>query len=67
MEIFRDPGHGVQPRLEVPQQPWVHAMWQQSRNFVEAVAGKRPTLCTAEDALEDLKLARDYIRIKLNR
>ncbi len=63
VEIFRDPGKGVQPRSEVPQLPWVHAMWQQSRNFVEAVAGRRQTMCAAEDALEDIRLARAYIRL----
>jgi hypothetical protein len=46
-----------------PQMPWVHAMWQQARNFVAAVQGKGPTFCTAVDALEDIKLAREYIRI----
>ncbi len=63
VEIFRDPGNGVQPRTEVPQLPWVHAMWRQARNFVDAVAGRRPTMCTAGDALEDLRLAREYIRL----
>jgi len=63
VEIFRDPGNGAQPRTEIPQLPWVHAMWQQARNFVEAVAGRGPTMCTAEDALADIRLAREYIRI----
>jgi hypothetical protein len=63
VEIFRDPGNGVQPKTEIPQLPWVHAMWQQAQNFVDAIAGKRPTMCTAVDALEDIKLAREYIRI----
>ncbi len=63
VEIYRDPGKGVQPKAEIPQLPWVHAMWQQARNFVDAVAGKRPTMCTAEDALEDIRLAREYIRL----
>ena len=61
--VFRDPGKGVQPKTEIPQLPWVHAMWQQARNFVDAVAGKRPTMCTAGDALEDIRLAREYIRM----
>ena len=63
VEIMRDPGKGAQPKIEIPQLPWVHAMWQQAQNFVDAVAGKRSTLCTAEDALEDIRLAREYIRI----
>ncbi|MBU4366561.1 MAG: Gfo/Idh/MocA family oxidoreductase [Verrucomicrobia bacterium] len=63
VEMFRDPGDGAQPKTEIPQLPWVHAMWQQARNFVAAIQGKGPIICTAEDALEDIKLAREYIRI----
>jgi predicted dehydrogenase len=64
VEIFRDPGKGVTPRTEIPQLPWVHAMWQQARNFVAALRGERPPMCTAEDALADIQLARAYIRLK---
>jgi len=64
VEIFRDPDNGAQPVTEVPQLPWVHAMWQQARNFVDAVAGKRSTLCDADEALADIRLARDYIKLK---
>lgn len=63
VEVYRDPGGGVAPRREEPQLPWVHAMWQQARNFVDAVAGRRAPMCGAADALEDIKLARDYIRL----
>ena len=63
VELFRDPGKGAQPRTEIPQFPWIHAMWQQARNFVAAIQDKGPIMCTAEDALEDIKLAREYIRI----
>jgi len=47
----------------VPQMPWVGAMWQQARNFVAALQGSQPPMCTAEDALEDLRLARAYIHL----
>jgi predicted dehydrogenase len=67
VEIFRDPGGGARPRTEIPQLPWVHAMWQQARNFVAAVAGKQPPMCTAQEALADLRLARDYIRLHRGR
>lgn len=63
VEIFRDAG-GLTPRTETPQFPWVHAMWQQAHNFVAAVAGQRPTMCTAEEALADIQFAREYIRLK---
>lgn len=67
VEIFRDPDKETTPRTETPQMPWVHAMWQQAANFVAAVAGERPTLCAAEEALADIQLAREYIRLKLGR
>lgn len=63
VEIMRDPGNGVQPRIEIPQLPWVHAMWQQAQNFVDAVAGLRPPISNAADALADIQLAREYIRL----
>lgn len=63
LEIFRDPGNGVTPKTEIPQLPWAGAMLQQARNYVAALQGKQPTMCTAADALEDIKLAREYIRI----
>jgi predicted dehydrogenase len=67
VEIFRDPNKETTPKTEIPQLPWVHAMWQQATNFVDALAGKRPTMCSAEDALADIQLAREYIRLKLGK
>jgi predicted dehydrogenase len=63
VEIFRDPGSGATPQTTIPQLPWVHAMRQQAVNFLAAVRGERPPLCDSVEALEDLKLARDYIRL----
>ena len=64
LEIFRDGGNGSVPRTEEWQMPWVGAMWQQARNFVAALQGERDiACCSATDALEDLKFAREYIRI----
>jgi predicted dehydrogenase len=63
LEIFRDPGNGVTPTTTIPQMPWAGAMLQQARNFVAVLQGKRPPTCTAEDALEDIRLAREYIRV----
>ena len=65
VEIMRDPGNGAQPTTESPHLPWVHAMWQQAQHFVDAVAGHRAPVCTAEEALADIVLARDYIRLHL--
>lgn len=63
VEIMKDPGNGVTPTTCAPHLPWVHAMRQQAMNFVAAVRGDRPPMCTADDALKDLLVARDYIRL----
>jgi len=63
VEIMRDPGKGVMPQTIVPQFPWIHAMRQQAMNFVKAVQGDAEPMCRAEEALEDLKVARDYLRL----
>jgi len=61
VEIFRDPGQGATPQMVIPQLPWVHAMRQQAMNFVAAIRGEIQPPCEAAEALEDLKIARDYI------
>jgi len=63
VEMLRDPGDGATPETVVPQLPWVHAMRQQAINFLAAVRGEREPMTTAAEALEDLKVARDYIRL----
>jgi predicted dehydrogenase len=63
VEIFRDPGGGIMPQMLVPQFPPIHAMRQQAMNFVKAVQGEVAPPCQAEEALEDLRVARDYIRL----
>ena len=63
VEVFYDPGNGEAPRLVQPQLPWDHAMRCQARNFLAAVRGECPPMCTAEEALEDLRVAREYLRL----
>jgi len=63
VEIFRDPGGRVVPQTIVPQLPWIHAMRQQSMNFVKAIKGEMKPMCEAEEALEDLKVARGYLEL----
>ena len=63
VEILRDPGNGATPETIVPMMPWVSAMRQQAVNFVKAVKGEMKPLCEAPEAIEDLKVARDYIRL----
>ena len=60
--IMRDPGEGATPTSESPTLPWVHAMRQQAINFVAAVRGERPPMCTAEEALKDLLVAQEYMQ-----
>lgn len=62
VELLRDPG-GKTPETIVPMLPWVHAMRQQAINFVRAVKGEGPPMCEAAEALEDLLVAREYIRL----
>ena len=63
VEIFKDPGNGVTPVTSHPQLPWVHAMRNQALNFIKAIRGEAPAPCLAAEALEDLRVAREYIRL----
>ena len=63
VEILRDPGGGAVPVTSVPHLPWVHAMRQQAVNFLKAVRGEMKPLCDSTEALEDLKVAREYLRL----
>lgn len=61
--VYKDPGEGVVPMRYEPTLPWVHAMRQQAMNFVAAIKGDIKPLTTASEAMEDLQIARDYIRM----
>ena len=63
LELFADPGRGATPTLTVPTLPWVSAMEQQARNFVAAIRGEMQPPCQAAEALEDLRVAREYLRL----
>jgi predicted dehydrogenase len=63
VEMLHDPGDGVVPRTTVPQLPWVGAMRQQAANFLSAIRGETRPPCDAAEALEDLRVARQYIRL----
>lgn len=67
VEILRDPGNGVTPETIVPALPWVHAMRQQAMNFIAAIRGESKPLCEAPEAMEDLKVAREYIRMRFGK
>jgi len=51
------------PNTYSPTLPATHSMRQQAENFLAAIRGDAQPMCTAQDALEDLKCARDYIRL----
>ncbi|CAG7616168.1 Gfo/Idh/MocA family protein [Paenibacillus allorhizosphaerae] len=59
--VMRDNGKG-QPSYVHPVMPNMSAMKKQAMNFIAAVQGTRPAPCAAKEALEDLKLAENYIR-----
>ncbi len=63
VEILRDPGKGATPEVLTPQLPWIHAMRRQAMNFIEAIKGESSPPCEAAEALEDLKVARAYMRL----
>lgn len=63
VSFFRDPGGEKTPESVIPQLPWVHAMRQQATNFISAIKGEACPPCEAQEALEDLKIAREYIRL----
>lgn len=63
VEIFKDPGSGATPTTTLPEMPWVHAMRSQALAFIKAVRGEAPAPCLAPEALEDLRVAREYIRL----
>jgi len=63
VEILRDGGNVSTPETVVPDLPWVHAMRQQAMNFVRAIKGEMEPMCKSDVALEDLKVARDYIKL----
>jgi len=63
--IFRDPGNGATPTTITPVMPSICAMRQQAANFIGAIRGENKPPCDAAEALEDLKAAREYMRLSL--
>ncbi len=68
VRCFEDPGDsGTTPVLITPDLPWEDAMRQQALQFVRAVQGEIDPPCTAYEALEDLKNAKEYLNLLLKK
>ncbi len=67
VEILRDPGKGARPETVSPSLPWVHAMRQQAMHFLAAIRGETRPPCDAREALDDLLVAREYIRLRFEK
>lgn len=63
--VFSDPGNDKTPTTSTPTLPWIHAMRQQSINFIKAIKGEKTPLCTAADGMKDLEVAQQYIDLFL--
>ena len=63
--VMRDNGKGI-PTITQPVLPKLSAMRKQAMNFLAAVRGERPVPCQAAEGAEDLRIARDYIKLKHN-
>lgn len=61
---YGDPGGGRVPSKQEPTLPPVDAMRNQAQNFVDSILGKCRPRCEASEAFEDLKIARDYVRLR---
>ncbi|HCE42793.1 MAG TPA: dehydrogenase [Lentisphaeria bacterium] len=58
-----EPSKGATAQAIVPTLPWIHAMRQQAMNFLSAIRGEIKPMCTAEEALEDMERAREYLKL----
>jgi predicted dehydrogenase len=64
VEVYSDPRTpGATPVRTEPALPWVHAMRAQAMAFVSAIKGERKPPCDAVEAMEDLKVSREYLRL----
>ena len=61
--IYKDNGTS-EPIIMQPVLPRLSAMENQAMNFISAVKGERQVPCGPDEAVEDLRMASDYIRLK---
>jgi len=62
VEVFKDVGNNAMPETLRPSLPWVHAMRQEAINFLKVCRGEMAPPCDVFEAVEDLRIAREYIR-----
>jgi len=55
-----------QAYITQPILPNIHAMKNQAKNFIAAVKKEKPVTCNPEDAVKDLIIAKEYIKLKNN-
>ena len=63
LEVYTDGGDGQPPQHTRPHLPWRGAMLQQAEAFLKVCRGDLPPPCDAAEAVEDLRMAREYIRL----
>lgn len=59
--IMKDHPQEKQQEINEPVLPPLAAMRNQASNFIAAIKGEKEPPCISKEALEDLKIARDYI------
>jgi predicted dehydrogenase len=65
LEIYRDPGGGVPPQRLLPQLPALDPMRAQAADFLRVCRGEAPPPTDCDEAAEDLHLASDIVRARL--
>jgi predicted dehydrogenase len=61
--IYEDNGERSTPIKWSPTLPHIHAMKNQAMNFVKFIKGEKAAMCTSEEAVKDLELAKQYVEI----
>jgi predicted dehydrogenase len=65
--VMQDPGSDHPPTITQPVLPKRSAMLNQAANFVAAIRGEGSAPCESPEAVEDLRISREYIRLKTGR
>jgi len=64
VEIYSDPGPPETPERREPTLEWEDAMHRQAATFIAVCRGDAAPPCTAAEAVEDLKVLRDYVHLR---